>query len=120
MENHHCPICQSNLRKKFWDTETSVGVLIKYNCALYGDEHYAQYLNDDESSINEEFLKIQSKGKTYHIYQYHEDKYIVVSVFSPDGYEGQFHRNFEKLPFDLLKDDVDKIIQKIQVILTFQ
>ncbi len=67
MKSQSCPICQSDLRKKFWDTETSVGNLIKYNCAFYGDEHYSQFLNDDGSSIDEEVLKIQSKGKTYHI-----------------------------------------------------
>lgn len=138
MENERCPICQSDLRKKFWDTETTIGTIIKYNCALYGDEHYSQYLDEDNSSIDEELLKIKIKGKEYHITQYHVDKYIIISIWSilndnttftlmptsfPNDklvYEGQFTKQFAKLPFDFLNDDLNKIIQKIQVMLTFQ
>ena len=124
MENERCPICQSSLRKKFWDTETAIGTIIKYNCALYGDEHYSQYLDEDNSSIDEELLKIKIKGKKYHITQYHTDKYIIISIWSILNdklfYEGQFTKQFAKLPFDFLNDDLNKIIQKIQVMLTFQ
>jgi hypothetical protein len=138
MENERCPICQSVLRKKFWDTETTVGTIIKYNCALYGDDHYSQYLDEDNISIDEELLKIKIKDKEYHITQYHSDKYIIISIWSilteerssflmpvlisndKFVYEGQFAKQFAKLPFDFLNDDLNKIIQKIQVILTFQ
>lgn len=121
LDTKRCPICQSSLKRNESDT-TTIGKLVSYKCALFASEHYSFYFGNERMPVDEECVNININGKKYQINQYLDNNDVIIAVYDKnDNYicTSEF-RDLSALAFDFLDGDMNKIINKLKVMLTFQ
>jgi len=118
MVEQKCPISQSSLKRYLSDS--IVGDLISYKCSLLGEEHYTYYL-ENHFYPAENCIRFFINDKKYKINQYLDNYSVIVSIYdSDDKYLDSSNFYFEKMMFDFSNDNLDKIIDKLKIILLFK
>lgn len=121
LDDKRCPICRALLKKE----ESNVfkfGRIVSYRCALFGSAHYSFKFGNDFIAGDEETIKLRLNNKKYEVIQYLNNNDILVTVYdNEDNYicTSEFN-DLPSLAFDFLGGDMNKIINKLKVMLTFQ
>lgn len=120
LDAKRCPICRALLKKERVDFKASA--LVTYKCALFGNAHYAFKFGNDFIAGDEEMIIIRFNHKKYEITQYLSNNDVLVVVYdNEDQYicTSEFN-DLPTLAFDFLDGDMNKIVNKLKVMLTFQ
>ena len=120
LDDKRCPICRSLLKKE--ESDFKATTLVTYRCGLFGNAHYSFKFGNDFIAGDEETIKIRFNNKKYEVTQYLNNNDVLVVVYDN---EDQYicTSEFNDLPaqaFDFLGGDMNKIINKLKVMLTFQ
>lgn len=115
-----CFLCQSAIKL----VESNKEQLI-YACGLSYKGNFfprrAHYMIGLTHNGYDEYIVFKHKNKIYHINQW-GDNYLIIDIYDNDhNYISNVEFvKFSKPVFDFLNSDLDKIIQKMKMILVFQ
>lgn len=124
--NKKCIVCQSDLKKADYPNTEGYSSFrssptIAYACSLLGVTHYVAYLDEAETKIEEEKVKLFLNNKEHEIVQYWDDNDLVITIYDERG-KFQYSKclNMPVLAFDFLNSNLDQIVRRLRTILTFQ
>lgn len=118
LKNKKCMICQSSLRLLMNDCYNDFIALCE--CALFGRLHYQMFLMKN-LEIEEQII-LSLHNHEYQIIQYSNPGcHIIITQFDENKqYVSSTNLDFSTPPFDFLNDDLNKNINRLKIILTFQ
>lgn len=114
-----CFVCQSSIKLVASNNENII-----YACALTYNENYVfqkcHYIIKISKDEYNERIQFCYKNKNYHITQWHDNFLLIDIRDDKDLYLGSVDVDVTSKTFDFLNDDLEKIINRLKIIITFQ